>query len=440
MQKKVVLALLICLGLLLRIRYTDWSKEQYQAQNVAHVKLAGDEVGYDLAVRQLIEKGFYGYAPYAVSKEPNAFTTPGYPLFLAACYRVFGYGMQPPIAQIQAVQIAIDMLSGLLLYWIALRLFRRFWVAAVVISLYYIHPSFIFAPSYLLTETVYGFVSLLFVLQLLRFLERPGALAGIAFGVTFGAAVLIRPAVLPFLALFLGFVTVQAMRRRLSWLGGAGVLAGFLCLMIPWWARNYLVLHRLVLVAEQAGNPLLFGSFPYELNPKIDVSANPAVMQQLALDRIRAGFRIYPLLYLQWYTIGKTWVLIKDVYAGFHGMPKLIVLLHRGAMMLGLAGLVASLKDAQKDLRLIWILILAAGSIIVYLPFAPTSRYLSPVIPLALLGIGYALNEISAIGFKPKDLRGGFRGRRGSIHGPSNGDEGGMNGGSWRHEGGIEEA
>jgi 4-amino-4-deoxy-L-arabinose transferase-like glycosyltransferase len=403
MRRKIILTLIICLGLLLRIRYTDWSKEQFQAQNVAHIKLAGDEVGYDLAARQLIEKGFYGYAPYVLSKEPNAFTTPGYPLFVAASYLVFGYGMQSPIAPIQAVQITIDMLSGLLLYWIALRLFRSFPVAAVVMLLYYIHPSAIFAPSYLLTETLYGFLSLVFVLMMVRFLARPGALAGLAVGLAFGASVLVRPAVLPFLLLFLAYVTYQAMRRRLSWVDGAGVVAGFLCLMLPWWARNYLVLHRLVLVAEQAGNPLLFGSFPYELNPTINVGAKPAAMQRMALERIRAGFTTYPLVYLQWYTIGKTWVLMKDVYAGFHGMPKQVVLLHRGAMIVGMAGLLASLKDWQKDLRVIWILILAAVSIVVYLPFAPTARYFFPVIPLALLGIGYVLNEITSIGFKPKE-------------------------------------
>lgn len=42
--------------------------------------------------RQFLDKGFLGY----MSSRPNAYITPGYPLFLALIYKLYGYAQGVP--------------------------------------------------------------------------------------------------------------------------------------------------------------------------------------------------------------------------------------------------------------------------------------------------------------------------------------------------------
>ncbi|AQT86077.1 hypothetical protein B1222_19330 [Paenibacillus larvae subsp. pulvifaciens] len=89
----VLLILLTALGGYLRYVKTDWNKDILYSKT--EYRLAGDEYGYDKSVRVLLEKGYYGFTPFSTPEGPNAFTTPGYTLFLAGIYTVFGYGEDP---------------------------------------------------------------------------------------------------------------------------------------------------------------------------------------------------------------------------------------------------------------------------------------------------------------------------------------------------------
>ncbi|UJF35687.1 hypothetical protein [Paenibacillus hexagrammi] len=395
--KCVTFILIVGIGVWLRFYFIDWNKEDFFQQ--MQVRLAGDEVGYDLAARQLIEKGIYGYAPYAYSTEPNAFTTPGYPLFLAACYLIFGYGVEPPIKEIQLTQLVMDAVTGIFLYLISLKLLRSFPISCILLILYYLHPSFILAPSYLLTETLYGAFFLLFVLLLVRYLDNdlPTKLQSLTLGLIFGVVVLIRPAIVPFLGLFLTCLIVFFVKKRVVLQSGLLILTGFITIMLPWWIRNLFILHKWVWLAEQAGNPLLWGTFPYNENPPIDVSNDPAVMKRMAMERIKEGFQNEPLLYMKWYTVGKIWILLKDIYSGFLGIHNLILIrLHRIIVIMGLLSWLLSLfVEWKNDRRIVWVGILIGISILVYLPFAPTSRYFYPVVPLSLLGVGWLIRRCS---------------------------------------------
>jgi hypothetical protein len=105
-----------------------------------------DEVVYNKMVYQLLDKGIYSYTPYGTSITPNAFTTLGYPLFLAFCYFVVGYHSgNSPIMQIQLlVQIFIQF------------------IGLFVMACYLFHPTLILSFPYIVTETLYGFFNLLF--------------------------------------------------------------------------------------------------------------------------------------------------------------------------------------------------------------------------------------------------------------------------------------
>ena len=73
------------------------SIQLYYAFSIPHPPLVYDAHNYDVMARQFLEKGFLGYA----STRPNAFTTPGYPLFLAMLYKIFGYSQGSPLMEVR---------------------------------------------------------------------------------------------------------------------------------------------------------------------------------------------------------------------------------------------------------------------------------------------------------------------------------------------------
>ena len=79
-----------------------------------------DELGYAEMARQLIARGVYGY----YSTSPNAFTTPGYPLFVTGVFKLanlLGVSGGGEFAALRAAQ----MLLGVLAVWLVFLLGRR---------------------------------------------------------------------------------------------------------------------------------------------------------------------------------------------------------------------------------------------------------------------------------------------------------------------------
>ncbi len=79
--------------------------------------LSGDPLLYGSIARNLLEHGVYGFLPGA----PTLIRLPGYPLFLAACFRVFGIERYYPVL---FLQVALDLLDCVLLSRLAFRLAR----------------------------------------------------------------------------------------------------------------------------------------------------------------------------------------------------------------------------------------------------------------------------------------------------------------------------
>lgn len=388
--KTVIFTILLVLGLLLRCYYTDWDK-----------KLTGDEVGYNKMVLQLLHEGVYGYAPYAYSEKPNAFTTPGYPLFLAGCYAVFGYaGDRPPVVQIQALQILIQLICAVIMYGIARRMFAHTGISLFMMACYLLHPTFILSPMYLLTETLYGLFFLIFIYLLVRCAQETKLRWFLSLGVVFGICVLIRPTIVPFIVVLLAGVAVYGRKYGMAAVLKAisVITIGFAVMMLPWWIRNWMTLDKVLLLAEQTGNPLLWGSYPFERSPHVDVKQDPAEMGRIAYERIINGFRNEFFTYLSWYSWGKLLIYISEIFPGLGYITvnklfsKLITILHMIVMVIGLGGLVKIIIHERRNAMYMMIALLAVFSILLYLPFSPTPRYFYPTIPLCLLGLGYLLS------------------------------------------------
>src|SRR5580704_14940890 len=100
---------------------------------VAHAaRVDGDTLLYGNIARNWMQHGVYGFTPSPGVPVPTLIRLPGYPLFLMACFRVFGV---EHYTAVMYVQCAIDLLTCLLIASLAGRLFgRRAAMAALWLS------------------------------------------------------------------------------------------------------------------------------------------------------------------------------------------------------------------------------------------------------------------------------------------------------------------
>jgi hypothetical protein len=224
---------------------------------------------------------------------------PGYPLFLAAL-RV----TEPVDHAPRRVQIAQAVLGALGIWLIAAIAGRaagpRAALAAAIIAAVY--PPLVAMPAYVFTETLFSAVALAAALSLQtragvshgfpRNATRPSPIAG---GVLTGAAILIRPVMLFFLA----FETCWLIRRRAYSAASAFLLAAILC-VAPWTIRNHRVYGRWIAVASEGGVTFWTGNHPLARGDG-DLAANPALKRaELAFRSAHPGLtpeQLEPLYY-----------------------------------------------------------------------------------------------------------------------------------------------
>lgn len=116
-------ALPLALGLALRLWF------------IAHLaRIDGDTLLYGDIAKNWLEHGVYGFTQTGIHPRPTLIRLPGYPLFLAACFRVFGIEHYTAVMVVQSV---IDLFTCLLISALAGRLFGRraamvaLWLAAL---------------------------------------------------------------------------------------------------------------------------------------------------------------------------------------------------------------------------------------------------------------------------------------------------------------------
>jgi len=138
-QIELCAASALALGLALRIWF------------ISHVaRIAGDTLIYGDIAKNWLEHGVYGFSQSAAGPVPTLIRLPGYPLFLAFSFRLFGV---EHYTAVMYVQVAIDLLTCLLVAALAGRLFgRRVGLAALwLAALCPFTASYVSAP---LTETL----------------------------------------------------------------------------------------------------------------------------------------------------------------------------------------------------------------------------------------------------------------------------------------------
>jgi 4-amino-4-deoxy-L-arabinose transferase-like glycosyltransferase len=232
---------------------------------VHHMALvAGDSLMYGDIARNLLQHGVYGFSQ--ASTHPDKFgisstliRLPGYPFFLAACFRLFGMDHYNAVLYTQA---AIDLVTCCLASALARRLFGNR-AALAVLWLAALCP---FTASYVgtaLSETL-----VLFTIALAFYCSARWQDAGRGYNrwlwitaVALASSILLRPEQALFAATVLAAMLWASLSRHGTGTARAGlpVLAAALCVvlpLVPWTARNWRTFHVFQpLVPKYANDP-----------------------------------------------------------------------------------------------------------------------------------------------------------------------------------------
>ena len=241
-KQRVIFLSLIVLAAAFRIAVVHWLPSDS----------AGDSIGYEQIARNVLEQHVYTHLdepPYT----PTLVRLPGYPLFLAAIYAVFGHTNDTAVRIVQALlDTGTCMLVAVLAWLWQPEERKKMRTAMVAMALVAVNPFTTIYCATILTEVPSTFliVAACIAATLAFRADKPEremrwwALSGLITGI----GVLFRPDVGLVTASIGVVVALKLFRRpskRLSRtvLAGAVLSVGFILALAPWTIRNWRTLH-----------------------------------------------------------------------------------------------------------------------------------------------------------------------------------------------------
>jgi len=316
-RDRLLLYFLLLVGFILRMGYIFC---------FPHEPVVFDAEGYDRAAKNILHHGRFSF----FYPQPTAYTTPGYPLFLAATYSVAG---ESNFQAVRLVQVVLNTVGLYFLYLLALLILEdRRW-ALMALALGVFHPPFIAISDVILTEGIFmPFMALWLYFSALT-LKKRNMSHPILAGCMLGLSCYVRPILFLYPVFLLAVLLIRDIInwclkknslslmwdkiRRFSLIYGA-----CLFVMIPWAVRNALVFHRFILFSTESGAPFFAGTFydysPENFDKKMFVPGLNELEQnerwwREGWQQIRTSIAREPVRYLRWY-LGKTFTLWNKPY------------------------------------------------------------------------------------------------------------------------------
>ncbi len=198
-------------------------------------------------------------SPFGPPTGPTAFIAPGYPLLIAAIFKLFGIDTLASAVVVFLLQTALNLLTIWLMLRIARRLFSRgtATIAGLVwaCSLPLIWLPTIFWDTSLAICLLTGLVAMV-----LRFGAQMRPARWFLIGAYCGFTALINPAMLPILIVIAGWLLLQQSANRL---GGAFIATlTFILVFSPWPIRNAKVFDAFIPLRTTVGFELWMGNRP----------------------------------------------------------------------------------------------------------------------------------------------------------------------------------
>lgn len=343
-----------------------------------------DSLNYDKMVIQLLEDGIYAYN----DTEPNAFVTPGYPLFLTAIYWLVDYQNHDPLPWVRMVQVILSLLSIWLIYRITKELSNDIigLMAALISAVY---APFVWANGAVLTEVLGIFLFLSYILMQIKTFRSQTWTSALISGILLGLTVLVRPEFMPLLVV--NYLFYWLWKKRKGQILKLFVIsaAGLILVMMPWWIRNIVSLDEWVITATQS-NPFKAGTYPYKNYDDGLVNPEGKTEMEVAIERLKVGFTTKPWLFIKWYTVGKLQYIYQNVYSGGGHTPYYNVIpslnpnyLHRFLVFFGFISILAVLRRWKQMATLLAVIVIVMT--LIRLGFVPEYRYNVMSMPLIII-------------------------------------------------------
>ena len=176
---------------------------------------------------------------------------PGYPLLLAAAFKIAGYGIEAA----RLLNLLLTVGIAVMLMALARRMTNDTRVPVIAALLFLVHPGTLIAEARGGVEILFIFVGFGFMLALHRAVEKGGLWCYLFAGLAFGVVVQVRstPIGFPVVLLLYALFTAGA-HERLMAAGRVMILvSGMVVVMVPWLVRNYGLVHEFVPVATLGG-------------------------------------------------------------------------------------------------------------------------------------------------------------------------------------------
>ena len=241
-----------------------------------------DEQHYAQLARSLLNGEGFAWAP----GQPTSIRPPLYPAFLASIWSIFGQG------NYQAVRVAQVLLS-VATAWLVFLLGRQVFsavVGRVSAAAVWLYPSLIFFNVTILTETLYTFLLVAFLLLMVKLVEAPRATIAAGAGLALGLSCLTRSSLWP-LPLVLCPLMLAIVRGRFQQRAMAAtlMLAGYAVVVAPWAVRNTRLQGVVTVVDTMGGLNLRMGN--YEHTPEDRMwAAVELTGERSSIDGISADF------------------------------------------------------------------------------------------------------------------------------------------------------
>ncbi len=351
-----------------------------------------DELGWKIASG----KGYWVENPYF----PNgpkfyAWRSPGFPLFLALIYKIFGHSYL-------AAKIGLAILSSftvVLIYLLGKILVDEktgFWASLI----YSIYPASIFWTGYLAPVTLEILIMVCFVLFFYMGEKTKNYKFFIISGIFLGFGILTRSLFAVFLPFLFIYILIKQKKNFLKIL--IPLFLSYFLVILPWGVRNYKIFHKFFISSTEGGivsyianNPNSFKEPTGYWNPPLEffekfkglneieinkalykeslnfILSNPKTYLKLVFDRFLRFWRFFP----------HTFSGPGENYKKYHQI--ISFLFSSPLIILGFLGFLKSLKKC-KDFLLIYFIILG-WSLPIILFFKTVMRYREPLTPFLII-------------------------------------------------------
>lgn len=394
-SRRVLLLTVLAVSLIVRLGMVARIGEP---QNVPRSLAESDApTYYELADNLLSGTGYR----YSADGLPTARRTPGYPLFLASVFKVFGRDFRA----VRVAQCILDAVSTYLVFAICMLLFGNFMAGILAALAYAMYPPAVLGATYILSETLYTFLMLLFVFTCLQAMRsRRYALFAVS-GIFLGLSALTRPGSLPLPFVLLAIAVIW---KRDMYKGFLILAVAFSLTMLPWGLRNKRDMGKFIPTSTLVGGNLYKGNHlptqgAYFMSTdslltddiKIEVAGateveRDSILQAEAIKMIRSQKAETAVLAIKkiprlWFNLGYG--------RKASGKSLAIAGLHAVFLLLGIYGL-ARAPAAARYLNMVPVTTIVLSTVL-YLAVAAEVRFVFPLIPLLLPYSAYGL--VSAI-------------------------------------------